>query len=213
MEKLGIFDIDYTLTKRETAMEFMFFLIKKNPKNIIYFPKSALSALMYLFKIYDAGKSKEIFLSFIKNISENDMKKIAKEFYDEVLSKILYDDAINMIKKLKNNGYKIILISASAEFYLNELYNIKEVDKIIGTKFELKDGKYNNKIIGKNCKGQEKVKRLYEYLKNQNIEADFKNSYMFSDSLADLPLFNLVGNPYLINAKKRHKDIEVLYWK
>ena len=66
---------------------------------------------------------------------------------------------------------------------------------------------------GLNCKGEEKVKRLMEMLKQENIEVDFKNSYMFSDSLSDSPLFNLVGNPYLINYKKSHKTIKNLNWK
>ena len=67
--------------------------------------------------------------------------------------------------------------------------------------------------MGENCKGEEKVKRLIEVLKKENIEVDFENSYMFSDSLSDLPLFNLVGHPYLINYKKTHDKIEILKWK
>ena len=68
------------------------------------------------------------------------MKKIVKEFYEKRLSKILYKDAIDTIKKMKAEGYKIYLISASAEFYLRELYNIKEVDKVIGTRFAMENG-------------------------------------------------------------------------
>ncbi len=63
------------------------------------------------------------------------MRKIVKEFYEKRLSKILYKDAIDTVRKMKSQGYKIYLISASAEFYLNEFYNIKEVDKVIGTRF------------------------------------------------------------------------------
>ena len=65
---------------------------------------------------------------------------------------------------------------------------------------------------GHNCKGAEKVKRLMEELKKDNVEVDFKNSYMFSDSLSDKPLLDLVGHPYLINFKKKN-DIEILNWK
>ena len=141
------------------------------------------------------------------------MKKIVEEFYKKRLSKILYKDAIDMIKKMKMQGYKIYLISASAEFYLNELYNIKEVDKVIGTRFTTENGLHRNKITGENCKGEEKVKRLEEVLKEEKIEVDFEESYMFSDSLSDLPLFNIVGHPYLINFKKSHDKIQILKWK
>ncbi len=212
-EKLAIFDVDYTLTKRETLLEFYFFMIKKNPKFIKYLPKSIFSSIFYVFKIYDASKAKKTFIRFIDGIEENEMKKIVKEFYETRLSKILYKDAIDTIKKMKIQGYKIYLISASAEFYLNEFYNIKEVDKVIGTRFIKENGLHRNKISGENCKGEEKVKRLKEVLKIENIEIDFENSYMFSDSLSDLPLFNLVGHPYLINFKKTHDKIEILKWK
>jgi HAD superfamily hydrolase (TIGR01490 family) len=212
-EKLAIFDVDYTLTKRETLVEFYFFMMKKNPKFIKYLPKSIFSSIFYVFKIYDASKAKKTFIRFIDGIEEVEMKKIVKEFYETRLSKILYKDAMDMIKKMKTEGYKIYLISASAEFYLNELYNIKEVDKVIGTRFVTENGLHRNKMTGENCKGEEKVKRLKEVLIKENIEVDFQNSYMFSDSLSDLPLFNLVGHPYLINFRKTHDKIEILRWK
>ncbi|MBU3185984.1 HAD-IB family hydrolase [Clostridium estertheticum] len=212
-EKLAIFDVDYTITKRETLVEFYIFMLKRNPKYIKYLPKSIFSSLFYVFKIYDASKTKKTFIRFIDGIEENDMKKIVKEFYEKRLSKILYKDAIDTIKKMKKQGYKIYLISASAEFYLSELYNIKEVDKVIGTRFIKEHGLHRNQILGENCKGEEKVKRLKEVLLKENIEVDFENSCMFSDSLSDLPLFNLVGHPYLINYKKTHDKIEILRWK
>ncbi|KZL94037.1 HAD-IB family hydrolase [Clostridium magnum] len=213
MEKLAIFDVDYTLTKRETLAEFYWFMIKKNPKLIIHAPKSIMSAFLYGVKVLDSQTAKENFIAFIDGMQEESMQRLVEEFYEKRLSKILYIDAIDTMKKLKAEGCKVYLISASAEFYLNELYKIKEVDKVIGTRFTSVGGKYSRKIAGKNCKGEEKVRRLMEVLKEEGIEVDFKNSYMFSDSLADLPLFNLVGNPYLINYKKGHDKIEILNWK
>lgn len=213
MERLAIFDVDYTLTKRETLAEFYMFMLKKSPSLMVHAPRSIFSAILYALGIYDSKKAKENFIAFIDGIEEENMKQLVEEFYEKRLSKILYNDAINTMKKLKAEGCKIYLISASAEFYLNELYKIKEVDKVIGTRFTRKDGKYNRIISGENCKGEEKVRRLMEVLKEEKIEVDYENSYMFSDSLADLPLFNLVGNPYLINYKRTHDKIKILKWK
>ena len=124
----------------------------------------------------------------------------------------LYIEFNKLKEKLKNEGYMVILISASPEFYIKEFYAIKEVDLIIGTKFIFENGKFVRKMSGNNCKGEEKVKRLEKVLKEKNIKADFKNSYMFSDSLSDKPLLDLVGNPYLINYKK-HNKFDILKWK
>lgn len=214
MEKLAIFDVDFTITKRETLLEFYKFLIKKRPLLIVHIPILIVSSFLFLTGLMSAKRTKEIFISFINGIDENKMDSLVGEFYNKVLSKILYKDAISKIKDFKHRGYKVYLISASAEFYLNTLYNIKEVDYIIGTVFLKSNGRYVNKIVGKNCKGNEKVSRLKKHLKEQNIKVDFENSYMFSDSFSDLPLFNLVGHPYLINFKKKDtRGIEVLHWK
>lgn len=213
MEKLGIFDVDFTLTKKETLIQLYLFMLKRNIGLIKYIPRNIMAGIFYGIGIYDAEKSKETFIKFLDGINEADMKNLVKEFYEERLSKILYKDAIDTIKKLKKQGYKIYLISASPEVYLEELYNIKEVDKIIGTKLKVENGIYKSAIEGSNNKGEEKVRRLKEVLKEENIEVDFKNSYMFSDSLADLPLFELVGNPYLINSKKSYNNIKRLEWK
>ncbi|WP_370830804.1 HAD-IB family hydrolase [Clostridium sp.] len=212
MEKLAIFDIDYTITRKETLMEFFKYLVSKDIKNIKFLPRALYSGLMYGVKVYDERRVKECFLKFIENIDEAELAKLTKSFYDERISKILYKDAVDMIKKLKKEGYMVILISASPEFYVKEFYAIKEVDLIIGTKFTFEDGKFIRKMHGNNCKGEEKVRRLNEVLKEKNIKVDFKNSYMFSDSLSDKPLLDLVGNPYLINYKKKH-EIEILRWK
>ena len=212
MEKLAIFDIDYTITRKETLMEFFKYLVSKDIKNIKFLPRALYSGLMYGIKVYDEKRVKESFLKFIENIEEKDLAILTKEFYHDRLSTILYEDAVNIIKKLKNEGYMVILISASPEFYIKEFYAIKEVDLIIGTKFIFENGKFVRKMSGNNCKGEEKVKRLEKVLKEKNIKADFKNSYMFSDSLSDKPLLDLVGNPYLINYKK-HNKFEILKWK
>lgn len=213
MEKLAIFDVDYTLTKKETLIQLYMFMLRKKPGFVIHTPRSFFAALFYALKFYDEKRAKENFIYFIEGIKEEEMQSLVKEFYEKKLSKIIYEDAIKMIKKLKGEGCKVYLISASPEFYLNELYKIKEVDKIIGTRFKCENGIYRRRMEGENCKGKEKVRRLKEELKKENIEVDFENSYMFSDSLADLPLFNLVGNPFLINYKKTHDKIKILNWK
>lgn len=212
LKRLAIFDIDYTITKKETLMELYKYTVSKDKRNLRFLPRAAFSGLMYVMKVYDEKTVKQKFLKFIDGITEEDLSILVKSFYKDRLRNIVYEDALTMMRKLKKEGYDIYLISASPEFYVNEFYNIDVVDKVIGTRFTFKDGIFTRKMEGENCKGEEKVKRLKEVLKKENIEVDFKNSYMFSDSLSDKPLLDLVGKPYLINYKKKH-DIEILRWK
>lgn len=212
MTKLAIFDVDYTLTKKETLLEFYSFCTKNKISNLKYIPRVIYSGLMFGLNIYDEKKTKQTFLKFIRNMDEDSLKELVHRYYKERLRNILYKDGIDELKRLKNEGYMVILVSASPEFYLNELYDIEEVDIIIGTRFEFKDGIFTGKMVGENCKGKEKVKRLEAMLSSKKIVPNYKESMMFSDSLSDKPLLDLVGNPRLINFKKDPKGMKVLNW-
>ena len=212
MDKLALFDVDYTLTRKETLMELFKYSITNDKKNLIYLPRAAFCGLMYAIHVYDEKKVKQCFLRFLKGLSQKELDDLAEKFYKERLSKILYSDGINHLKELKAKGYKVILISASPEFYLNKLYDIKEVDYIIGTKFKFEEDKFVCLMDGSNCKGEEKVVRLKEFIAEKGLDVDFENSHMYSDSLSDLPLLKLVGHPHLINYKRKH-EYEILNWK
>jgi HAD superfamily hydrolase (TIGR01490 family) len=211
--KLAIFDVDFTLTKKETLIQFYLFMLSRKPSLIRHMPKTLKSIFLYLFKNSDLKRAKESFIAFIECVREEEMQEHVKEFYEKRLSAILYKDAIDKIKALKAEGCLVYLISASPEFYLRELYSIPEVDMVIGTVYKLHEGVHKCEMVGENCKGEEKVVRLKQVLEKEGLEVDFKNSYMFSDSLSDLPLLKLVGKPYLINYKKKHDTIEILNWK
>ena len=61
MRKLAIFDIDYTITKKETLMEFFKYAVKQDIRNIRFLPRALFSGLMYLLKVYNEKEVKEHF--------------------------------------------------------------------------------------------------------------------------------------------------------
>jgi len=101
VEKLAIFDVDFTITKKETLLEFYKFMVKNNIKYLIYLPKILFAGILYALKIIDAEKAKLIFISFINGIKEKDMDELVRKFYKENLSSIIYEEAYNTIKKRK----------------------------------------------------------------------------------------------------------------
>lgn len=213
--KFAIFDVDLTLTRKDTFIEFYKFLCKEDKRFCTYINKALSSAILYGLKIYDEKKSKENYLTFLRGLSEGAVDKLSYKFFRTyIMSKLLYEDGIEELKKRKEEGYEVILISASPEFYLKYFKDFTYVDHVIGTDYEVIDGYYTGRMIGNNNKGAEKVARLYEYLHDNNIKYfELRDSLMYSDSLHDLPLFSIVGERFLINSKKRVEGLTNLYWK
>ena len=109
------------------------------------------------------------------------------------------------LKKRKEEGYTIYICSASAEAYLR--FCDLPVDEILGTKTEIVNGRYTSRMIGKNCKDEEKVVRINEILKNHNLEIDYDLSYAYSDSTHDIPMLSMVRNRIKIDKKDGHMSI------
>lgn len=211
MEKVAIFDVDFTITGKETLIEFYRFIVGKHPGKIARLPQAVASGLFYKLGIHDERAAKEMFLKYLTTFSEDEIRQLSREFYEKVLLSLLYRDGLDKIRELKAKGCRIILNSASPEFYLDHLYGIEGVDKVIGTRFLFENGKFPSRMVGMNNKGEEKVRRLYEYLDGDEI--DLEGSYMFSDSMSDEPLLSLVGRPYLINYKRKDPKYPVLNWR
>ena len=134
-----------------------------------------------------------------------------EEFYSSVLVKHIYKDALKEMKGKKEQGCHILLVSASPFAYVKFFKKISYVDGVIGTTLKKKNNRFTNKIEGANCKGEEKVYRIKKYLMKHNLEIDYNNSFAYSDSLSDLPMFSLVKNKYLINRKKA--GLEEIKWE
>lgn len=185
--KLNIIDFDETLYKHDSLIRFCLFIYKKRPKQIINVLEQAFAFFLHSFKIIDTKIYKQMFLSFAKGINENDLIELSIEFWNNEYPHSFNNEILKSIE----TSERTICISASPEIYLKYICDKLNIE-LIGTILEFKDAKYY--IVGENCKGQEKLKRLIKYMNNQ----DFIIDSSYSDSMTDLPIFNKSNNAYLV---------------
>ncbi|WP_375168406.1 HAD family hydrolase [Sneathia vaginalis] len=179
MKKAIIYDFDKTIYSKETSMAFMFFFLKRHRSLI---PKFILNLTIILFNIKDLKKVKNIFFSIFKGMYiENDINL----FWEKEMKNI-YPYFFEEIKENRKDADLLILISASPDFLLEPIYKKLGFDILISTKYS------NFTLIGKNCKKDEKLKRLNEL-------GNFDVLCFYSDSLSDLPLFNIAKKKISIN--------------
>lgn len=179
MKKAIIYDFDKTIYSKETSMAFMFFFLKRHRYLI---PKFILNLTIILFNIKDLKKVKNIFFSIFKGMDiENDINL----FWEKEIKNI-YPYFFEEIKENRKDADLLILISASPNFLLEPIYKKLGFDILISTKYS------NFTLIGKNCKKNEKLKRLNEL-------GSFDVLCFYSDSLSDLPLFNIAKKKISIN--------------
>ncbi|PCJ52253.1 MAG: HAD-IB family hydrolase [Planctomycetota bacterium] len=204
--KAAIFDIDKTITTKDTFYLFFKFLP-------IGFRPFTYSKLIYLFiktRLFKTDRIvvKKTVLELLNGLDEIQSRELCIAFVKSILQDVISNEAIEVLSKYRSKGYKILLISASLEVYLKHLDVYLDYDELICTKTKVVSSK--NFIDGKNCYSDEKVVRLNDYLKSENIDLDFENSHFYTDHHSDLPLLYLVGHPHVVNGNAKLLDLAKL---
>lgn len=193
-----LLDIDYTVINTDSMIDFMKYSLKKKTLNtIIKIPYIMVVLFLYLIKVVSLKKAKETVFYPIVDYTEKELE----EFFKCKIQPRINRNMIDIIEESKNKDDYILMITASPYAYMKYFKKYGYADEVIGTQFVYNNESYKNKIIGNNCKGEEKIIRINEILREVNIDIDYENSFAYSDSKHDIPMLSMVKNGYLVNKK------------
>lgn len=205
-EKVALFDFDKTIINQDS-----FFLLYKKTiqEHKDYRPRLYGGLIRKVFSLkkkkYWKLDIKTEFLQMLHLYTEEEIKNFV---HFTLLQENIYPQAKKEIYRLKDEGFKLLLVSASVENYLKYVMDVLPFDHYIGTKA---DENYN--IISPNNKREVKVDNIKNYFQEKGWEIDYENSVAYSDSLsADGPMLEMVKNRYLINNKIVPEGYTGLNW-
>jgi HAD superfamily hydrolase (TIGR01490 family) len=136
-------------------------------------------------------------LSAIKGRSREDMAEVGLAVAREELIPRLYPQAVELLSRHKRAGREVYIASSSPEDYLALLATELGIDGVVGTRAEVVDDRYTGELDGPLIHGPEKAERVRQLAADRDI--DLEHSFAYSDSINDLPLLELVGNPVAMN--------------
>ncbi len=188
LQKVALFDFDKTIHNGDTIATYTRANLMKRPHHLLFI---LCFLIMYcLNKCHLIDRRHVLKFQFIpvKHFTNEELREIFKTKVEHNY----FANIVDELNKKKEEGYHIILCTASVYAYMK--YNDLHIDGLIATQTKIIDGRYTNILIGKECKGAEKVNRINEYLKDNKIEIDYENSYGYSDSKHDIPMLKMVKN-------------------
>ncbi|MDD7363520.1 MAG: HAD family hydrolase [Peptoniphilus sp.] len=203
--KIALFDFDKTVIYKDS----IFILYDKTCRKV---PGFRVKLFLHLVKDILSHNPKhlkttvkETYLRMLEYYSPEELES----FVEEDLMSYAFPEAIDTIHRLKEDGYFLMLVSASVDDYLRYVKNVLPFDHIIGTRT---DAAF--KLVGGNNKREQKVDNILAYLDANDIAIDYEHSVSFSDSLsADRPMMELTKNRYLINSSARADGFKHLRWE
>ena len=158
---IAFFDFDGTITTRDTLLEFIKFA-KGSLSFYLGFLYNIFYLLAFKIKLISNQSAKEKILTyFFKGTDAKKFEVLTRDFTSSVLPSLIRPGAVEEIKRLQKENFVVVIVSASPENWI--CHWCKENNLIlIASKLEIIDGSITGKISGKNCHGQEKVRRILE---------------------------------------------------
>lgn len=189
--RLALFDFDGTITNKDSLEDFIQFAVGR-PK--YYWGLFVLSPILvgYLLKIIpnDIAKQK-LFTYFFSGWSEQKFSNVAMEYGRGPINQIVRESALERIQWHQSQGDKLVLVSASMEYWLKPWADKCGFD-LVSTKLEIIDGKITGKFSNKNCYGQEKVGKI----KRRYQLTDYSEVYAYGDTSGDKPMLALADKAF-----------------
>jgi HAD superfamily hydrolase (TIGR01490 family) len=113
----------------------------------------------------------------------------------------LYPQAVDLLARHKRAGHLVYIASAAPEDYVRILADELGLDGVIGSRGKISNGIYTGEMDGPLVHGPEKARRVATLAWQQGI--DLATSWAYSDSVNDLPMLELVGNPVALNPDRQ----------
>lgn len=198
--KLALFDLDNTLLAGDSDYEWGEFLIRKKLVNA----SQHRSKNDEFYEQYKQGKLDiHSYVKFtmvpILGLSESERNQLHSEFMQESIAPLLLESAQSLVSKHKEAGDFCVIITATNEFITAPISGLFQIDHLLSTELEIKNGQYTGNISGIPCYQSGKVEKLQQWLSTRNDDLRVSESVFYSDSINDLPLLELVATPIVVD--------------
>jgi phosphatidylglycerophosphatase C len=185
-QRIAFFDFDGTITTKDTLLE----IIKYQRGTFRFYLGFLLNSpylVAYKLKFISNQAAKERMLRyFFRKTPVEQFQQRCDAFAATIIPGLIRPKAIMEIEKLLTAGAEVVIVSASAGNWIRSWCNTMQV-KLISTKLEVVNGAITGKINGRNCHGQEKVRRITA---SYDLSA-YHEIYCYGDTEGDKPMLQL----------------------
>lgn len=192
---IDIYDFDKTIVPFDSGTLFIVYCIIHYPYTIIALPLQLAGLALGFMKLISFTQYKKFCFCFVRLIP---LDKAVKDFWDKYECKVH--------SWFNERSRHAVVISASPDFLLEEIQKRLGFEDLLCSRHNRKNGK----IKGDNCRGAEKVKRLYQLYDKESINV----IDVYSDSFThDKPIFSLAANQcyHIVNGERIKFDFNEIY--
>lgn len=217
MLAVALFDLDGTITRRDTYLAYLIGYLLRHPSRLF-----RTVPLAWAVALHKAGRRDNTWLkirflrAILGGVERASLERWTDAFLDRTLGYGLRARAREVIERHRAAGDRLLLVTASLDFYAEPLAERLGFDATICTRAAIDQaGRLTGALDGANCYGCHKLRCVQSYLLEHAPDAFLT---LYTDHHADLPLLRFVHRPVLVNPTRRARqaagdlDITVENW-
>lgn len=193
--RIAIFDLDGTITRHDTLFPLVARHLARRPWRLLRLLLVIPAALRF-FIDRDRGLLKQSLLrATLRGTPRATLRTLAEEFVRDKIARGCFQDALTTIRRHRDAGHHLVLMSASVDFYVPEFGRQLGFDRVISTEVLWKDDRLDGTLVSANRRGEEKARCVRELLGGRYVA----ESFAYGNSGSDLPHLKLVKHGLLVN--------------
>ena len=201
--KFIVFDLDDTLLSGDCEREWITFLTSKGLMNDSS-AKLDQFDLDYRKGILDFEEYSTFIQKPIMGLTREELDNLVEEFIQKNINH-LTDNLTRDLLNEASSADKVLIASGSHDFLVKGFADFFKIDSSIGTPVELKNNIFTGQLSGEPTFSDGKVRAVEKWCNSNDIEV--KDSIFYSDSINDLPMFEVCGVPVAVNPDEKLKKI------
>jgi HAD superfamily hydrolase (TIGR01490 family) len=199
----AFFDLDKTIIAKSSVLAFGRPFYREGLLSKRAIVRSAYAQVVFMLVGADESKMEKLrvaMLDMIRGWNRNHVATIVREALDEVVTPIIFAEALDLIAEHHREGRKVVIISSAPEEVVGPLGEYLGVDEVIATRAEIDDdGNYTGELAFYGY-GPHKAEAIRAMAEREGI--NLAESYAYSDSVTDEPMLRSVGHPVAVNPDK-----------
>lgn len=200
MAAAAFYDLDGTLVRTNLVHAFAY--QARNQQGLLRSVRKTITTavsvpLFFAADFYNRRLFNDIFFKRYKGESEDRLRYLSRELFENVIKKSIFPGAYSLIEKSKQLGLRQVLVTGALNFTIEPLVEHLGFDDYVCNHLEFVDGIATGRLLPPVMAAATKASWMRVYCEREGL--NLSDCYAYSDSLSDLPMLSVVGHPAAVN--------------
>lgn len=189
--------MDGTLIATNSGVSFMRYSYSRGKTSLWRVLKSMADYLRYRYDLINMKKAYRQSLQPLVGVKEEDLIQFCQEWFTAMVKDLIFPEAQEAVQQHQFKGETVVIISNATTYAIKPLAEYLGIPYVLGTILQVHESRFTGDFIEPLCFAQGKVYWAKKLMRE--LGGEFSRATFYTDSITDLPLLELVGNPQVVN--------------